>query len=431
MNDGFVSFDDIWKRVVDAVVALEPLPDGVDGIYLVRNLYGQVAVSVSDTVELDTTCRLALDRLAARLGKALGAHAAPKENAILFVPASLLAQVRGVGREVRPRVHLVDRLVTAGDWWTVGEFGASRTAARCALYSIKGGVGRSTTAAVLAWHLARTGQRVLVVDLDLESPGLSSALLERERRPDFGVTDWFVEALVGQEEHVIERMTAAPRWAQDFDGDVRVVPAHGREAGEYLAKLGRVHMDAADDPWTARLGRLLEGLENAFEPDVVVLESRSGLHDIAAATVTDLGAQVLLFATDSESNWTDYRILFRHWQRHELAERIRERLSIVSALTPDLDTENYVQRFREHAWDLFRDHLYDEVRTLDDSDPFSFDVQDEGAPHDPLVVHWTRGLAAGASLRDLETDVDTVRRAYAPFLGRFDRLLRFGNDGAE
>lgn len=50
MNDGFVSFDDIWKRVVDAVVALETLPDGVDGIYLVRNLYGQVAVSVSDTV---------------------------------------------------------------------------------------------------------------------------------------------------------------------------------------------------------------------------------------------------------------------------------------------------------------------------------------------------------------------------------------------
>lgn len=90
-----------------------------------------------------------------------------------------------------------------------------------------------------------------------------------------------------------------------------------------------------------------------------------------------------------------------------------------------------MQRFREHAWDLFRDHLYDEVRTSDDSDPFSFDVQDEGAPHDPLVVHWTRGLAAGASLRDLETDIDTVRRAYAPFLGRFDRLLRFGNDGAE
>ena len=283
-------------------------------------------------------------------------------------------------------------------------------------HSVKGGVGRSTTAAVLAWYLARNGQRVLVVDLDLESPGLSSALLEPDRRPDFGVTDWFVEALVGEDEHVLERMTATPRWAQDFDGDVRIVPAHGREAGEYLAKLGRVYMDAADEPWTARLARLLAGLETAVEPDVVVMESRSGLHDIAATTVTDLGAQVLLFATDSESNWTDYRVLFRHWQRHGLAARIRERLSIVSALTPDLDTENYLQRFREHAWDLFREHLYDEVLASDDSDLFSFDLQDEGAPHDPLVIHWTRGLAAGASLRHLETAAATVGQAYTPFL---------------
>ncbi len=431
MNGRFVPFDDIRKHVVDAAVALDPKPEGINDIYLVRNLYGQVSVSVADAVEKDEACRVALDRLAARLREALGAHAAPQENAILFVPAPLLTNLNGVGREVRPGVYLVDRLVTAGDWWTVGESGTSGGAARYALYSVKGGVGRSTTAAVLAWHLVRTGRRVLVVDLDLESPGLSSALLEPERRPDFGVTDWFVEALVGQDEHVLERMTAAPRWAQDFEGDVRVAPAHGRVAGEYLAKLGRVHMDAADEPWTARLGRLLDRLETAVEPDVVVLESRSGLHDIAAATVTDLGAQVLLFATDSESNWTDYEVLFGHWQRHELAERIRERLSIVSALTPDLDTENYVQRFREHAWDLFRDHLYDEVLTSDDSDLFSFDIQDVGAPHDPLVIHWTRGLAAGASLRDLETDIDTVRSAYAPFLDRFDRLLRFGDDGAE
>ena len=140
---------------------------------------------------------------------------------------------------------------------------------------------------------------------------------------------------------MIERMIATPTWAQDFEGDVRVVPAHGRELGEYLAKLGRVHMDTEEDPWTARLNRLLVRLEDSIQPDIVVLESRSGLHDIAAATVTDLNAQVLLFATDSESNWADYGVLFRHWQRHALARQIRERLFIVSALTPELDTERY------------------------------------------------------------------------------------------
>lgn len=428
MSGRFVPFDDIWRHVVDAAGALDPVLERVDGVYLVRNLYGRVSVSVSDAVKGDERCRAVLESLAARMHEALGAHAVPKENAVLFVAESLLENVRSVGREVYPKVYLVDRLVTAGDWWTVGNSTAPERPVRCTLYSVKGGVGRSTTAAVLAWHLARAGKRVVVVDLDLESPGLSSALLETERRPDFGVTDWFVEALVGQDEYVIDRMTAAPRWAQDFDGDVRVVPAHGREPGEYLAKLGRVHMATDKDPWTVRLNRLVLRLEDSIEPDVVILESRSGLHDIAATTVTDLNAQVLLFATDSESNWADYRILFRHWQRHDLARQIRERLLVVSALTPELDPERYLQRFRERAWDLFRDHLYDEVAASDDADPFSFDLHDEAAPHDPLPIHWNRGLAAGASLYELHRS--TVSQAYAPFLNRVDRLPGLGA-GAE
>ena len=74
-------------------------------------------------------------------------------------------------------------------------------------------------------------------------------------------------------------MTAAPRWVKDFNGDVRVAPAHGREPGEYLAKLGRVYMNAGER-WTRRLERLSGRLEDEFKPPVVLLESRSGLHDI-------------------------------------------------------------------------------------------------------------------------------------------------------
>ena len=288
------------------------------------------------------------------------------------------------------------------------------------------GRGRSTTAAVLAWHLARNGEHVLVVDLDLESPGLSSAMLDLAARPEFGVTDWFVEDLVGQDDYVSERMAAAPAWAQELDGDVRVVPAHGSEPGEYLAKLGRVYLDIKV-PWTVRLERLLSRLEETYKPSIVLLESRSGLHDIAAATVTDLGAQVLLFAVDAESHWTDYAVLFRHWQTHGLAPSIRERLSIVSALTPEIDTERYLRRFREQAWNLFRERLYDDIEPSGDSrDRFSFDLHEEGAPHDPIAIHWNRGLAAGASLRDLEWE--QMRQAYTKFLTRFDEIVAGSRD---
>ena len=426
MSNDFVRFDDVWACIVDAIGQSGPIPDEIGPVCLVRNLYGTVRISAPEAVEDDAAGRDALQRLAERLHGTLGAHGVPAEEAVLFVSPALLRELRSVARKVPDsNVYLADRLVTAADWWTVTDSGAG-TPARWTLYSVKGGVGRSTTAAALAWHLARTGRRVLVVDLDLESPGLSSTMLEIDRRPEFGVADWFVEDLVGQGDRVIERIAAAPQWTQDFDGDVRVVPAHGGEAGEYLAKLGRVHMDAAGS-WTARLRRLLERLESDFESEIVLLESRSGLHDAAAAAVTDLDAQVLLFAADSESHWTGCDILFRHWGRHELAARIRERLSIVSALTPATETERYLERFRERAWDLFRDRLYDDVPSGDSGDAFSFDLHDDDAPHDPLAIHWTRGLAAGASLRDFEESI--VRQAYASFLERFDKLLKTAAGG--
>lgn len=412
MNQDFVSFDDIGRHVREALMrATPPVPEAAKPVLVVRDLFGRVRVCGAS--------QDGLGEFARSLRDSLGAHAATDSGQVLVVDPALLATGRKAGREIHPGVFFSERLVTGAGWWTVAAPRQGGGASRYTLYSVKGGVGRSTTAAVLARHLAAHGRRVLVVDLDLESPGLSSAILEPDRRPDFGVTDWFVEELVGQGEQVVGRMAGAPRWAQGLDGEVRVAPAHGREPGEYLAKLGRVYMDTAGDPWAARLLRLIRRLEAEIKPDIVLVESRSGLHDIAAATVSDLDARVLLFATDSESTWTDCTILFRHWQSHGLSAKIRARLSIVSALTPELDTAQYLERFRECSWDLFREHLYDRLDSSDDpGDAFSFDLFDEDAPHHPFAIHWTRSLAAGASWFD--TEPTTVTPAYGEFLARFE-----------
>ncbi len=438
MNANFVSFDEMQDRVAGVLRATEEtMPDAIDRLYLVRDLFGRVRISVSDAVEDDESCQNALKHFARNLHRELGPHGYSEEEAVLFVDEEMLEEISEAARPLvssgqtehtMSRAYWVERLVTGHGWWSLTARPEAE-AQRFTLYSVKGGVGRSTTTAVLAWHLARNGQQVLVIDLDLESPGLSSAMLDARQLPQFGVADWFVEDLVEQGDRVAEAMTVAPAWAQDLDGDIRVVPAYGREPGEYLAKLGHVYIDTHES-WATRLNRLVSRLEDAYKPSVVLLESRSGLHDVAAATVTDLHAQVLLFALDSDSHWADYTILFRHWQEQEVAAAIRERLSIVSALTPELDTEAYLQRFRGRAWNLFRDHLYDVVPPFNaDSDLFSFDLPDDGAPHDPLAIHWTRGLAAGASLRNLEQTQTTVRQAYESFLARFDTLVAFDDNG--
>ena len=416
------TFDRVFPSIVDTL--RYPKHKGVESIYVIRDLHGRVRLAASASLETNDDAKRWLRGEAEMLHQRLGAHSFAPDDAILFLDEDMISELRRDGREVLPDVFLVDRLLTGKGWWSVDK-SASETPTYT-LYSVKGGVGRSTTAAVLAWHLAHNGENVLVVDLDLESPGISSAMLDESLSPEFGVVDWFVEDLVGQGDRVVGDMIARPTWHQDFRGDVCIVPAHGARPGEYLAKLGRVYLDKRGTIWTQRLEKLLQKLRQTVQPTTVLLESRSGLHDIAAATVTDLSAHVLMFGTNTETSWQDYGILFEHWTRLELARDIRSRLSIVSSLTPEVGTEEYLRSFRERSWALFQDHVYDEIESADEPYGFAFELHDDDAPHNPLPIHWTRGFAAGASLQYLEGT--TVEQAYSAFLARFDELHRISRD---
>ncbi len=353
MSTSFVRFDEL-RAHIQAALKTARLPGDAPPIYLIRTLYGRAGPSASDEFEHDDNLGEALDRLSVALQRQLGAHGYAPDKGLLWVWPELLDSVADGAEEVAPGVLLDDRLTTDSAWWALdGPDGAGRPI-RYTLHSVSGGVGRSTTAAVLAWRLARRGEDVLVVDLDIESPGLGAMLFE-EHRPDFGVADWFVEELVGQGARVLSRMVSSPAWTRNRPGRVWVAPAHGRVPGEFLAKLGRVYLDSAQDPWTARLHRLVDGLEAPLKPTVVLVDSRSGFHDSAGSAVTNLGAEVLLFGVDSPSTWTGYRALVEHWRTLGLAARIRERLSFVSALTPAENTDDYLAGFRDSAAKLLRE----------------------------------------------------------------------------
>jgi len=437
---GPVLFDEVEERIRELVQSENPLLEALGDLVAVRDLFGRVRFVLEERP--NSTLRNALQNFAKKAEETLGPRAYPPEQAFLYRSelASDVAAELGAAREIAagpPRLRFLDRQVTGLGWATVPTQ-PHTTTQRIAFFSLKGGVGRSTSAAVAAWRLAEQGQQVLVLDLDLEAPGLSSSLLPTERLPEFGIVDWFVEDAVGQGEVVLKDMVASSPLAQDLAGQIWVAPSHGENPGDYLAKLGRCYLDAplnngnGHEPWERRLIRLIENLEEDKNPDVVLFDVRAGLADLSSVPVTDLGADVLLFAIDTDQTWAGYRLLFEHWRRADAVRALRERLQVVAALVPETDRVKYLEDFRERAWNLFRDHVYDEVpsgesATDGDVEPFSFDLNDETAPHAPIPIYWHRGLASLQNLHAL--DKSLVNASFGEFLNAVDSLVKAQNGG--
>ena len=413
------TFDQILPQVVETLNPHAAGLGGVDRIIINRDLNGRVRLIVSDQVRADTAVTGVIATVAEELARRLGAHAFAAERTVLF-EEDLEAVIDGrpcIPLEPFENVCVVDRLATEGDWASIAP--VADGVPRMVFFSIKGGVGRSTALAASAWALAQAGKRVLVLDLDLESPGLSSALLPDERRPAYGIADWLVEDLVDNGEAVFGDLIATSTLAHD--GEIYVAPAHGRDPGEYVAKLGRVWMsksapDGSRESWSRRLCRLIDAMEARWRPDLILIDSRAGIDEVASSCVTDLGAGlVLLFSVDGEQTWTGYRLLFRHWHKAGVAREIRERLQLVGAMVPD--DERRVAHFegmRERAWDTFAGDLYDEIPAGKvGGEYWNFEESDEGAPHYPWAIRWNRGFAALLSLHTRfetidATEVDTV-----------------------
>ena len=340
------TFDQILPIISEIMDAERGMLAELNWLVINRDLNGRVRFVVPEQSRENGGLCTCIEVVYQEVAKRLGAHAYPDNMGIIYEVdrEHIMQGASNYVLEGFDNIWVVDRLATEANWARIVP--ENDGVSRIVFFSIKGGVGRSTALAATAWHLAQVGKRVLVMDLDLESPGISSALLQPDRQPTYGITDWLVEDLVGNGAAILGNMVAISNLSHD--GEIHIVPAHGVEHGEYIAKLGRVWMpkiqeDGSHEIWSMRLERLLRELENHVKPDVVLIDSRSGIDDIASACVTGLGANlVLLFALEGMQTWNGYRMLFDQWKRAHVAKEMRDRLNIVAAIVPETDRIKYL-----------------------------------------------------------------------------------------
>jgi cellulose biosynthesis protein BcsQ len=178
-------------------------------------------------------------------------------------------------------------------------------------YSYKGGAGRSMALANVAWTLASAGRRVLVIDWDLESPGVHRYFRPFLRDPDLidspGVIDYFVQAAADAATNQTEGQPGLLHHASslDFkfpvDGTLDFVGA-GRQDSGYALLVNGFNWHAFYERLGGRalLDRLRTELQAAY--DDVLIDSRTGVSDFAAiCTATMPDALVVCFTLNSQS----------------------------------------------------------------------------------------------------------------------------------
>jgi hypothetical protein len=175
------TFDEALPRAVERLLEHFPALD-FGQVRFIRDMNGRLFVVLPDTVE-------DADLEAARpvLGASLGVYSPGLEGGLVRFRETLsgLALLEEpvliqfiAGRPVR----LIERRVIGQDWAQGPDQGpGAMHPPRVAFFSLKGGVGRSTALFFWGRHLVAQGKTVLLLDLDLEAPGLGAQLLPAER----------------------------------------------------------------------------------------------------------------------------------------------------------------------------------------------------------------------------------------------------------
>ena len=333
-----------------------------------------------------------------------------------------------VGHERPVTVQLLDRRAVGVDWLH-DPVDVVDAPPRLVFASLKGGVGRSTAISVLAAELAERGHSILVLDLDLEAPGVGSMLIEPSATPKFGSIDFFVENSLHDLDDSFIQDCVGSSWLGGGRGRIDVVPAFGATSFEnpsaVLSKLARAYLEDEDKNGKPRtflrhVQEFVVRLTTLRRYDAVLVDARAGLHETTAAAVLGLGADILLFGVDQLQTIIGYRILLSQFAQFPVPDPEsdwRYRLCMVQAKA---ENEKAVAIYRTRTFELFDDIFYssEAASAVDIVDQgFRFSIDDRDAPHFPIPIFEDERYRQFDPIRDrTQLNRDIYEKGFQPFV---------------
>lgn len=179
-------------------------------------------------------------------------------------------------------------------------------------YSFKGGVGRSTALGLVAGILATRNRRVVMVDFDLEAPGISVMFqsdAENFNGEQYGVLDYLHQRYLTPEQSFPSIESCISQVNLSTRGELFLVPV-----GEYdenyihrLADLDRRTLENFYHSASNPINQLMEDIKIQLNPDVILIDARPGFNDTSAIALFDLADTAIICFSPTDQSFEGLR----------------------------------------------------------------------------------------------------------------------------
>jgi MinD-like ATPase involved in chromosome partitioning or flagellar assembly len=211
-------------------------------------------------------------------------------------------------------------------------------------YSYKGGVGRTMALVNTAFELTKRGRRVLIVDFDLEAPGISTYAVFDTTSRNEGIVDYISKYIATGEAPDVRNYIVRCSSESNGAAPIWVMPAGKRDRayGSKLAAIdwqrlyseheGFLMFDDVKQQWSNIDPKL----------DYVLIDSRTGHTDVGGICTRQLPSAVMLMFYPNRQNIVGLSSVVEEIRSQSAETERKIELLFCPSNVPDLDDEEEI-----------------------------------------------------------------------------------------
>lgn len=393
LNIAVQLIEQLWEEEKEAVA------------YVIQNVYGKLQVYIDvDDKNLVSRMKSLLEE---RIGHWLGACGSLQKNG--FVKAEIDSYIKTHSAN-KDRIWIIEKYLTNVYWneSVIKNKKLDLQSKMICFYSYKGGVGRTTTMVMSAIEMAKRGKKIVMIDFDLEAPGVSS-IFPNEGISQYGLLDYLIESSVYENElQIDEYMYPVSDYCHvnQAGGEIYVIPAYGKvvdnDADLYRKCLMRFNLDMPTYMESSTpIDGLLQKVDAFIKPDYIFIDTRSGLHQIGGITLSRYSDIAVLFFYGSQQNVEGMKMVL------PILKSNGTPFVLINSKVPANDEVAAIERriYLEGAYNALGmcDEQYHEGNIL---------IDDESGEHYPKEVSYNDALEVVAGVEQFRKAYEDQKKSY-------------------